>query len=54
MRPDHRTQRSSVNFVWNAVPFVDIVVEFLGGTPTNKNGQRAFSSQNQSGWTLKF
>ena len=57
IQPDnafHRTQRSSVNFVWNPVPFVDIVVEFLGGTRTNKNGQRAFSSQIQSGWTLKF
>ena len=50
----HRTQRTSVNFMWNPVPFVDIVVEFLAGTRVNKNGQRASSSQIQSGWTLKF
>ena len=50
----HRTQRTSVNLMWNPVPFVDIVVEFLAGTRVNKNGQRASSSQIQSGWTLKF
>ena len=33
---------------------VDIVVEFLAGTRVNKNGERASSSQIQSGWTLKF
>ena len=50
----HRTQRTSINLMWNPVPFVDIVVEFLAGTRVNKNGQRASSSQIQSGWTLKF
>ena len=50
----HRTQRTSINFIWNPVPFVDIVVEFLAGTRVNKDGQRASSSQIQSGWTLKF
>ncbi len=50
----HRTQRTSINLVWNPVPFVDIVVEYLAGTRVNKNGQRATSSQIQSGWTLKF
>ena len=49
-----RTQRTSINLMWNPVPFVDIVVEFLAGTRVNKNGQRASSSQIQSGWTLKF
>jgi len=50
----HRTQRTSINLMWNPVPFVDIVVEYLAGTRVNKNGQRASSSQIQSGWTLKF
>ena len=50
----HQTQRTSINLMWNPVPFVDIVVEFLAGTRVNKNGQRASSSQIQSGWTLKF
>ena len=50
----HRTQRTSINLMWNPVPFVDIVVEFLAGTRVNKDGQRASSSQIQSGWTLKF
>ena len=50
----HRTQRTSINLMWNPVPFVDIVVEFLAGTRVNKNGQRASSSQIQSGWTLRF
>ena len=49
-----RTQRTSVNLMWNPVPFMDIVVEFLAGTRVNKDGQRASSSQIQSGWTLKF
>ena len=49
-----RTQRTSINFMWNPVPFVDIVVEYLAGTRVNKDGQRASSSQIQSGWTLKF
>ena len=49
-----RTQRTSVNLLWNPVPFVDIAVEFLAGTRVNKDGQRASSSQIQSGWTLKF
>ena len=40
--------------MWNPVPFMDIVVEILAGTRVNKNGQRASSSQIQSGWTLKF
>ena len=39
----HRTQRTSINLMWNPVPFVDIVVEFLAGTRVNKNGQRASS-----------
>ena len=50
----HRTQRTSINLMWNPVPFVDIVVEYLAGTRVNKDGQRASSSQIQSGWTLKF
>ena len=50
----HRTQRTSINLMWNPVPFVDIVVEVLAGTRVNKNGQRASSSQIQSGWTLRF
>ena len=50
----HRTQRTSINLMWNPVPFMDIVVEYLAGTRVNKNGQRASSSQIQSGWTLKF
>jgi hypothetical protein len=49
-----RTQRTSINLMWNPVPFVDIVVEFLAGTRVTKDGQRASSSQIQSGWTLKF
>ena len=50
----HRTQRTSINLMWNPVPFVDIVVEVLGRHARNKNGQRASSSQIQSGWTLRF
>jgi len=50
----HRTQRPSVNLVWNPVPFVDIVVEVLAGTRVNKDGERGSASQIQSGWTLKF
>ena len=50
----HQTQRASINLMWNPVPFVDIVVEFLAGTRTNKNGERASASQIQAGWTLKF
>jgi hypothetical protein len=42
------------HLMWNPVPFVDIVVEYLAGTRVNKNGQCASSSQIQSGWTLKF
>jgi hypothetical protein len=33
---------------------MDIVVEVLAGTRTNKNGQRATASQIQTGWTLHF
>ena len=40
--------------MWNPVSFVDIVVEYLAGTRVNKNGQRASSSQIQSGWTLRY
>ena len=47
-------QRTSINLMWNPVPFVDIVVEFLAGTRVNKNGQRASASQIQSDWTLRF
>ena len=57
VQPDdafHQTRRTSINLMWNPVPFVDIVVEFLAGTRINKNGQRASSSQIQSGWTLRF
>ena len=50
----HRTLRTSVNFMWNPVPFVDIVVEFLAGTRVNKDGERGSASQIQGGWTLKF
>jgi hypothetical protein len=50
----HRTQRTSINLMWNPVPFTDIVLEFLAGTRVNKNGERASSSQIQAGWTLKF
>ena len=49
-----KTQRGSVNLMWNPVPFMDIVVEVLAGTRTNRNGQRATSSQIQTGWTLRF
>ena len=38
--------------MWNPVPFVDIISEYLAGTRVNKDGQRASSSQIQSGWTL--
>ena len=41
----HRTQRTSMNLMWNPVPFVDIVVEYLAGTRVNKDGQRGSSSQ---------
>ena len=34
----HRTERGSINLMWNPVPFVDIVVEFLAGTRVNNNG----------------
>jgi hypothetical protein len=30
------------------------VLEFLGGTRENKNGQRGSSSQLQAGWTVRF
>ena len=50
----HRTQRTSFNLMWNPVPFMDIVVEYLAGTRVNKDGQHASSSQIQSGWTLRF
>ena len=50
----HQTQRASINLMWNPVPFMDLVVEYLAGTRFNKNGQRASSSQIQSGWTLRF
>jgi len=50
----HQTQRASINLMWNPVPFVDVVVEFLAGARTNKNGERASASQVQAGWTLKF
>jgi hypothetical protein len=57
IQPDdamRRTQRTSVNLTWNPIPVADIVLEFLAGTRVNKNGQRAFSSQIQAGWTVKF
>ncbi len=50
----YRTQWTSISLMWNRVPFVDIVVDYLAGTRVNRNGQRASSSQVQSGWTLKF
>jgi len=37
------------NLTWNPLPFVDIVVEVLAGGRVNKDGQRASSSQIQSG-----
>ena len=49
-----RTQRTSINLIWNPVPFADIVLEYLAGTRVNKDGERASSSQIQAGWTLKF
>ena len=49
-----RTQRTSINLMWNPVPFADVVLEYLAGTRLNKNGERASSSQFQAGWTLKF
>ena len=49
-----RTQRTSINLIWNPVPSVDIVLEYLAGTRVNKDGERASSSQIQAGWTLKF
>jgi hypothetical protein len=57
IQPDdalHRTKRGSVNFMWNPIPQADIVLEFLAGTRTNRNGAHASSSQIQAGWTLKF
>jgi hypothetical protein len=57
IQPDdafQRTQRGSVNLIWNPVPFTDVVVEFLGGRRVNKNGESATSSQVQIGWTLRF
>jgi hypothetical protein len=44
----HRTQRTSINLMWNPVPFTDIVLELLAGTRVNKNGERASSSQIQA------
>ena len=32
----HRTQRTSINLMWNPVPFVDIVVEFLAGRASTR------------------
>ena len=49
-----RTQRTSINLIWNPIPSADIVFEFLTGTRLNKNGERASASQFQTGWTLKF
>jgi hypothetical protein len=49
-----RTQRGSVNLMWNPIPQADIVLEFLAGRRVNKDGQRPISSQIQAGWTLKF
>jgi hypothetical protein len=50
----HRTQRTSIHLMWNPVPFVDIVVEFLAATRINKNGESASPSRFQGGWTLRF
>jgi uncharacterized coiled-coil protein SlyX len=57
IQPDdalHRTQRTSINLMWNPIPMADIVLEFLAGTRVNKNGERGVSSQIQAGWTFKF
>ena len=49
-----QTRRSGANGRRSHVAFMDIVVEVLAGARTNKNGQRATSSQVQTGWTLRF
>ena len=46
----HRTQRTSINLMWNPVPFVDIVVEYFAGTRVNKNGQRAWYDRTMYGF----
>ena len=50
----HRTQRSSINFMWSPIPRLDLVTEFLWGRRTNKNGRRAFAAQTQIGSTFRF
>lgn len=40
----HRTQRTSINLMWNPVPFVDIVVEVLGGTREQERPARFVES----------
>jgi hypothetical protein len=45
----HRTQRTSVNLMWNPVSFVDIVVEFLAGE--TDTGSRADEARNDPGTT---
>ena len=53
-RPLFAVPADTFNLMWNPVPFMDIVVEYLAGTRVNKDGQHASSSQIQSGWTLRF
>jgi hypothetical protein len=57
IQPDNtlqRTHRATINLTWTPIPQIDLVLEFLGGTRENKNGQRGSSSQLQAGWTVRF
>jgi DcaP outer membrane protein len=57
IQPDNalqRTQRTTVNLTWTAIPQADIVVEFLTGVRVNKNGENGASSQIQTGFTYRF
>lgn len=48
------TQRVTLNIVWNPMPRSDLILEFLTGRRTNKDGEHASSSQFQGGWRVRF
>jgi hypothetical protein len=57
IQPDtalRRTHRSTINLTWNPIPQASLVLEFLGGTRLNKDGNRGTSTQIQAGWLVVF
>ena len=50
----HQTHRVTANVAWSPILRLDLVLEYLAGTRTNKDGATGFSNQIQVGGTFRF